>query len=156
MVRCSIGWSGILYWLRDGFNHLGLGIGPINLIPTVSNLISNNLNHHVAPFRSRVTSLGRRQHIRGFWLNPKACRARPRAASVIEIESLGYSEFESSQPPWHLLLPLQGGRDPPQRPTGSGRRARASHSRAADGLKQATDHPLPLHHYTKIPSDVRC
>ena len=66
MVRYDVGQSGILCWLRDGSDHLGLGIGPINFIPKVNNLISNNLNHCVTPFKLRVTSLGRKQYIHSF------------------------------------------------------------------------------------------
>ena len=89
MVRCSVGWSSILCWLRDGFNHLGLDIGPINFIPTVNNLISDDLNHHVVSFQIASRLTGQEATYSWFRLYPKAYRARLRAVSVIEIESLG-------------------------------------------------------------------
>jgi hypothetical protein len=67
MVRCDFGLPSILCRLRDGSKHLGFGIGPINFIPKVNNLISNNLSCCVTSFRSWVTSLGRKRYICDFY-----------------------------------------------------------------------------------------
>ena len=51
MVWYDVRLSCILCWLRDGSKHLGFGIGLINFIPKVNNLISNNMSYCVTSFR---------------------------------------------------------------------------------------------------------
>jgi hypothetical protein len=86
----SVGWE-------MGPNSWELALRPINFVPKVNNLTSNNLSQCSASFRLRVALLGRKAMYPQFLLCPNACRVHLGASSVIKIESLGCSELRSLQ-----------------------------------------------------------
>ena len=99
----SVGWG------MDS-NTWDLALRPINFVPKVNNLTSNNLRQYGASLsdsiwllqmlhssRLRVALLGRKAMYSRFLWYPNACRAHLGALSVIKIERLSCSELGSLQ-----------------------------------------------------------